>query len=803
LQGKKGPGVRQEWPAGEDVWRRWLDGGKVGPEPNGAKPGQERIQAANRWVDTVYDKAGVEPRLFIHFFKNVSAEEAAREIAEKGKVRPRPLAGYVPAKGAPPVQAANPAAPPPRQDARAAAEEAQWKAEAIAEKEDLIRLIQRNLAKDEAEWQRERDPQRKESLYLRVLNNRSAIQQEKDLVASLKTGEYVHTRTPSDEYCHDLMIVRTVEHNAAVDEARRVAAAVERMAASAEPDQVKQLQAFVARQVTAKDIAEGNVAKARQAARAVFDTVQGRREQRAAAALEEAIRNEDYLLRAQRVKMIAGATLLVAGIAAPVYAGSAATAAGASAEAAAAVVEATGHSVMAVNMVYGGTTGYIEGGPVEMVKQVVGMSGVPGMVVSEMWTGYERGGLVSEGGVVGALERGTEAFLAAKGLEWIAGGLGRWWAGADDAAAAGAGARPPAPKMTVGEMLERQEFQLARNLAQRKIKQLQETAAKMRELQAKGAPAAELAALQAKAMQQTAAISEDLLAKRMLKNLGKQARAGKGDPAMGQLEQDYAAAVDIIHRTQVDPAFNQAVRKAGFHWRKRRIGGGQWEQGGDLKFKDIRHADAGKTVNSDRDKALEEMKNEPEFVYQLFKGDQPVKLADAERDLQQIYNQSYHAATGGSAQMAQHSITTSGSREAYRDLTYTHLSDPANVSRINKGWAGQSVEVLQAKVTHAGPGQGDFARLFKKIDGANQAAKDINQRLMPILKAQQAKATGPRAAEIGRDMEKWKAIQAALEKVETDPVNASRELRVLTGMDSIGEVSDAIGKRFLGAAVVQ
>jgi len=197
------------------------------------------------------------------------------------------------------------------------------------------------------------------------------------------------------------------------------------------------------------------------------------------------------------------------------------------------------------------------------------------------------------------------------------------------------------------------------------------------------------------------------------------------------------------------------------------------------------------------------MANEPGVICQLYKGNKPITIAEAEHDLQQIYNQSYRSATGGNAQLAQHSITTSGSREAYKDLTYTKLSDPENVNRINKGWAGQSVEVLKAKVTHAGPGQGDFSALFKKIDGANQAAKDINQRLIPVLRAQQAKAAGPRAAEIGQDIEKWKAIQAALERVEFDPVGASRELRVLTGMDSIGEVSDAIGKRFLGGVVVQ
>jgi tetratricopeptide (TPR) repeat protein len=800
LQGQQPKRSELAWPAVEPDWCQWVDGGKAGPEPTGTAPSNEVLNKAGSWVNSVYVTAGVEADLKIYFFQNVPAERAAKEIVEKGKVAPWALPGYKAPASAPPVNlvAETPKPSEVPKDSKEAQEESRWKAEAVAEKEDIIRLIQRNLSRDEAEWSGEKDVTRKEALYLRVLNNRSAILQEQDLMRSLKTGEYVHTRTPSDQYCHDLMIVRTVEHNEVVADTRRTAAAMEKMAANAEPDQVNQLRDFVARQVTAKDLAEGNIGKVRQAAQAVFDSVQGRREQRAASALEEALRNDDYLTRAERVKTIAGVTLLVTGVAAPIYAGSAATAAGAGGEAATAIAEATAQAATAVNMTYGGATGFVEGGPVEMIKQSVGMSGMPGMVVSEMMTGYQRGGLVSGGGAVGALERGAESFLMAKGVEGVAKRLGAWWAGGEKSAASA----PPPPKMTVGDMLEGQEFQLAKNLAQQRINRLQQTAARIRDLRAKGASGAEIAALEARQLQQATAVSEDLLAKRMLKAAGKQARAGQGDAALGQLEQDYAGAVETIHRTQVDPAFNQAVRAAKYQWRRKKIGG-TWERAGEPTFRDIRHAGAEGTVNTDRDKALNEMANDGEYIYQLYKDDKPINLTDAEHDLQQIYNQSYNAATGGSAQMAQHSITTSRSREAYKDLTYTHLNDPENVGRINKGWAGQSVEVLQAKVTHAGPGQGDFANLFRKIDGANQAAKDIDKRLLPILQAQQKAALGPRAGEIAQDMEKWRSIQQALERVETDPVGASRELRVLTGMDSIGEVSDAIGKRFLGAVKLQ
>ena len=148
-------------------------------------------------------------------------------------------------------------------------------------------------------------------------------------------------------------------------------------------------------------------------------------------------------------------------------------------------------------------------------------------------------------------------------------------------------------------------------------------------------------------------------------------------------------------------------------------------------------------------------------------------------------------------------ITTSGNREAYRDLAYTHMTDPANAARIQRGWAAQATEVLKAKVAHAGPRQGDFAALYAKIDGANQAAKDIEQRLLPALRARLAGSSGKKAAELSQDIDRFREIQRALEKVETDPVGAGRQLRVLTGADSIGEAADLVSKRFLGAVTLQ
>ncbi len=797
------------YPADEATWVRWFEAGGSGAEPLGAKrPAGELMNEADilrrDWFVTPYPYAFEpgEPNLI----DRVTAREAAQTIAAGKKVvtygrfpNAAALAAKYPPGDRKPA-APPPAAPAPSTASAASAEqkaqmEAEKKAnaESIAEKESLVKLIQYNLARDEAEWNRETNSTRKDELYLRVLNNRSAIQNERDLIQTLRTGEYVHTRTPSDDYCHDLMIVRGMEQMEQVGDARRLAAAVDKMALNAAPDQVAKLQEFIARQITQTELAQGNVAKVREVAKAIFNTTQGRREQDAAKNLEDAIRYEDYEARAEKVKSRAALALMITGIAAPAYAAGAGT-----------LISVGGTStaaVTAVGVVFGATTGTIDGGPLEGLKQGIAMTGLPGMVASEMMTGYQRGGLVSSGGVVGALERGTEAFLAGKLVESVAGKIGGAYA-----EKAKTGVAPPAPALkpglTVAQTVESQSFQVAKRRAQQEIKAYRSVLEEVATAKASGANAARLAELEARRVKQALELNENFLAKRIIKADGKAARAGKGAAADAALEQNFAQAVGTVYETKVDPLFKQGVKNAGFQWR-RKTPGGKWEPAGELEFKEFRQGAAGKTANTDRDLGLMEKKNQKGEIYELFQGDKSVNVADAEKELQRIYDIAYRRAGGSDPRLAMQHITTSGGLESYKDLVVTQLNDPKNVARIQKGWAAQSAEVLQNKVTHAGTGTGEFAGLFKKIDGANQAAKDIEQRLLPVLKSIQSKSAGQKSFELTQDMDKWRAIHRALTNVENDPVAASRQLKVLTGLDSIGEVSDLAGKAFVGAVKLQ
>ena len=115
--------------------------------------------------------------------------------------------------------------------------------------------------------------------------------------------------------------------------------------------------------------------------------------------------------------------------------------------------------------------------------------------------------------------------------------------------------------------------------------------------------------------------------------------------------------------------------------------GSPWQKAGELEFKEFRQGAAGKTANTDRDLGLIENANQKGEIYQLFKGDKPINLQDAENDLQRIYENAYLHAGGSDARLAMQHITTSGGLESYKDpVLVTKLNNPGNVARINKGW---------------------------------------------------------------------------------------------------------------------
>ena len=93
----------------------------------------------------------------------------------------------------------------PEED-KTAAERKQLDLETIQFHQNNLAVIEKNMVKDRDELSREKDPQRRDALKLRILGAQADIQAEKDRIATIETGEIVHNRSPWDEYARTSFI---------------------------------------------------------------------------------------------------------------------------------------------------------------------------------------------------------------------------------------------------------------------------------------------------------------------------------------------------------------------------------------------------------------------------------------------------------------------------------------------------------------------------------------------------------------------------------------------------------------------
>jgi len=795
---------KPSWPSEESVWTQWFTAGKQGPEPTISTAPPKSIQGEAGALNDQLMPTDLDPFERPRFFYSVTLEQAATAAASGVRLVAPPdykRAQAAAVTPAPTSAAPAPTPPPPIVDtAKQGEEEAKLRTDSIAEHQSWIDISKRNLAYNQAAYDREKDPAAKAELLRRVLNDKAEISSRNDQIHTIKTGEVVHTRTEADQFCHDLMIQRAQEQMAVAEQkiadiqaTAKVAGFLAYQAYTASEEQKQQIGDFVARNLTPEDLANGNLAKAKKVAQATFDTVQGLQGQKAAAAELESIGSDEYFVGAERMQTGATYAGMLVSVGAPVYW-------------AAAGVAGSTTTLIGIGAGSGFVTGSYQGGPVEGVKQAIAQTGLPGMVAAEMMTGYQRGGLFSNGGLVGAVERGAEAFLIGKAIEMGASRVGAWMAGAPKGGVPAAPANMTKP-MTVEELIENESFHMMKRTAEQKISQyrtLKEKISKARQAidQARkantsvGELTADLAALEADRLKLAAKMNEDLLAKRILKGAGAEGRKPNGNFDDMALEADFADAQDVLYKTQVDPAFRNNVKQAGYQWRKK-TPGGKWEPTGDLEFKGVRHKSSTdvKTVDTDRDCAVVEENSvkdnrHPGEIWQIFKGEKPVTLAESTEDLQSIYEQSYNQATGGNAKAAMQQITSSTSGDAYKSIGYLKMgSDPKNALAVEKAWVEQVGEVSKHKITlPAGDPLAD--NLTAKIDHANQIAKDVKERLLPYLKAIKAPA---------EDIKLFTDVQNALASMERDPVGATRQLKALTGLNTVAEVSDKITNKFVGA----
>jgi len=168
-----------------------------------------------------------------------------------------------------------------------------------------VDILQKNLSREQADYEREKDPDRKAAFFFRMMGIQADIQAEQDKINTLHTGKIVHTRTQYDDYVQNKFIERIKDEQEKYVKLERAAAIIRKEAKKLPPGEREKAEEFVDKHINGKTLANLDEETVKKAGEAIFNKTQGYNEAEAAKYEEEAYMWDDYLTRAERVKMAA------------------------------------------------------------------------------------------------------------------------------------------------------------------------------------------------------------------------------------------------------------------------------------------------------------------------------------------------------------------------------------------------------------------------------------------------------------------------------------------------------------------
>lgn len=614
-------------------------------------------------------------------------------------------------------------------------DEIEARAVRVAEIRAGMAYTERLLASLQSELDAERGDARRLELMQRLMQARTSRQADQDLVASLETGQTVHTRTPFDDYAHDLFLQNIRTDQLGLMQSQRQVAAAYRLAEQ-DPDEGDALRAFIHQQI----VEQGAVRRGDWAAvRRVADFVAKRVKTKADMALARAQGDE---ARTDADQASYNQTLLIAGTTTIVTAGLAELPA---------ICAAPSWLPRVGTMLYAGATGYADTGrPVDAVKQAVAWSSTVGMTAVAGLDGYER-----EGWTGAAKESGKALAVA-----WVLGKI------------VGGGESP--------------EFMAARQRGIDRVKAFEQAQARVQAAGQSGATPERIQQLQRAANELAVDILCDPHAKTFLLKSGQAAPATRrayeayhrGIHADVEARFHDLMAVQGFARQRVAPISNAANSgRAGMDFDLRLLEQPNWVPGPDGNL--VRNV---WLRRNGREIGLHEWQTGARQAYEdAFAG---ATGRSAERAWENVTT-SIHP----------ESYKDVGDR--FSDVAggwLACLDDPRNVAALRSGWAQQAADVTRGKawdMLHR-PGLTPDERLAEVCRGT---AKDIGTKLLNLLRA--APARSAQAAEnLGRATEHWQRVQAIMQSFgngQMGPCTARQQLTRLTGRESIIEIVEDMG----------
>ena len=173
---------------------------------------------------------------------------------------------------------------------------------------------------------------------------------------------------------------------------------------------------------------------------------------------------------------------------------------------------------------------------------------------------------------------------------------------------------------------------------------------------------------------------------------------------------------------------------------------------------------------------------------------QQMSLAEANAMVQGRFNRVYSRNAGGrTAQGSWQMVTSSVHPEAYQDMAWLNVRnivdtgvDPNSVIQPRYAAQAGGVTVHKAHEMRRFSSMGTDNQNFEIYRGT---AKDVDSKVIPLLQSRTRKAPSAEQRQAAQEsLAFYQALSRAMNRATIDPITADKEVRQITGMDTIGAV---------------
>lgn len=670
-----------------------------------------------------------------------------------------------------------PVAPAPPPDPGPTAEALAEMEEKIKDREAVIKSIQGNIKSLQRRIADERrrkppSPDIVGKMEYDLVCARSQLQREEDLIASLRTGRRVHTRTDYDRMTsrrfQQQCVAEVNKLGMASRERRNTLLLYRRLDAVARETAFNEMQRIY-------DSGDGLDPEKWKALRTRIQRglqAELKAEKRRVDERTEAW--EDRVWAAEWVKFGADTGMGI-------------------------ISGGTGH--MAAKLAYSGVTSAVEkgveahldGGPPEKVLENVLFYGGKGVVTDYsdvadyIWTGLDAYNANDEAGRPKSPARAVSEAVGTKfAVKWAAEKATGWLtAWVQKAAPEG-----PPPGWTPDDAFDYARFKQQEEMDTALVRDWTDTFKALRTAELKKAPAVEIAGLRAQLSQKTCSINASYGAKVILKY--------KAPPYVAR---GFSRQMGEVHEELV-PDLQARLLADGF----------AGPNGDPLDFAEIRNASSGGTVGADHDLALRE---QPDWLPDgtgklrrnvwLTRNGRPVSREVVMAAAQKHWRELYRQRTGYDVATSFENVTTSRHAEAYRDTAWIR----GDLDCIDPRWAQQAGDVTRVKAYEMMHDQPGLLRLQRLQEACRGTGKDLRTKLLPALKklgSDKAATMTPAERRHHREVtEFWQRTSEVLEcygRGDMDPVTVQRQIHLLSGgrgatdlVDRVGTMIETLGKQ--------